>query len=54
MGVGFLLAGTAVGMSSHGQRSYMTLKCRPYVTLGSEMKYLKLTVAERLMKGNLN
>jgi hypothetical protein len=34
----FRLAGAVVGQSSHSLRSHITLKLRPYVTFGSEMK----------------
>ncbi len=35
---GLLLAGAVVGQSSHSLRSHITLKLRPDVTFGSEMK----------------
>jgi hypothetical protein len=35
---GLLLARAVVGQSSYGLRSHITLKLRPYVTFGSEMK----------------
>jgi hypothetical protein len=38
---GLPVAGTVVGHSSHGLRSQITLKLRPYVTFGSEMKWVK-------------
>jgi hypothetical protein len=45
---GFLLAGTVVGQSSHGIRSHITLKLRPNVTFGSEMKLIKRAVRTRV------
>jgi hypothetical protein len=33
-----LLVGKLMGQSSHGQRSYMSLKFRPYVAVSNEMK----------------
>ncbi len=36
------MARAVMGQSSHRLRSYMTDKVRPYVTLGSEMKSIKM------------
>jgi hypothetical protein len=45
---GLLLAGTMAGQSSHGLRSYLTLKLIPHVTFGSEMKKKKMAMADRV------
>jgi hypothetical protein len=45
---GLLLADIVVGQSSHGHRTYMASKLRPCVAFGSEMKYIKTFVADRV------